>query len=246
MHVWQYEEDGIIYIPEALGAQDGGAGYEYAGEDTWSAKSTALQDASDAGKDLTDFNREQQGDIVEDYYKLRKEIVEFEAKAAGNFDADKRSYLEAFILFVADVSTLSKSQLQVPLPSVSESSDEDARWKTNDVLLGSPNVDAATLLPHHVANSSVDLAREAVFAQLSPVASVQSTAVTSILQSLDSGPTVGTNPASALATATPARAPSSNCEQGGQGFAGGRLKHFAAHHSCCRPGVWNARLASFA
>ena len=30
VHVWQYEEDGIIYIPEALGAQDGGAGYEYA------------------------------------------------------------------------------------------------------------------------------------------------------------------------------------------------------------------------
>ena len=48
-----------------------------------------------------------------------------------------------------------------------------------------------------------------MFAQLSPVASVQSTAVASILQSLDSGPTVGTNPASALATATPASAPSS-------------------------------------
>jgi hypothetical protein len=162
----------------------------------------------DEGKDLTDFNREQQGDIVEDYYELRKEIVEFEAQAAGNFDTDKRGFLEAFISFVVDVSTLSKSQLRVPLPSGSAGSTPGAPVKTNDVLLGSPKVDAATLLLHNVAISPVDLAREAVFAQLSPIASVQSTAVASILQSLDSGPTVGTNPASALASATPASAPS--------------------------------------
>ena len=56
-HVAQYEAAGSQYLGEAIAAQ-AGAGYAYGGPG-------AL-----AGKNLSDFNREQQGDIVADYYTL--------------------------------------------------------------------------------------------------------------------------------------------------------------------------------
>lgn len=54
-HVAQYTHVGLQYLGEAIHAQ-GAAGYDYGGG------------AALAGKDLRDFNREQQPDILKDYY----------------------------------------------------------------------------------------------------------------------------------------------------------------------------------
>ena len=60
VHVYQYERAGSRYFAEALLAQHE-AGYDYGGAE-------ALQEARAHGKHLRDFNREQQAQIVQDYY----------------------------------------------------------------------------------------------------------------------------------------------------------------------------------
>ena len=62
-HVWQYEQDGAIYMPQALHAQ-GGAGYDYGGV-------AGLQQRQKEGQGLTSFNREQQAQILQDYYCIK-------------------------------------------------------------------------------------------------------------------------------------------------------------------------------
>ena len=64
-HIWQYEKMGAIYIPLALNAQYSNMGYNYGGV-------KALQIYADEGKTIHDFNLEQQGDIVSDYFRLKK------------------------------------------------------------------------------------------------------------------------------------------------------------------------------
>jgi len=63
VHVYQYERAGSRYFAEALLAQHE-AGYDYGGAE-------ALQAARARGKHLRDFNREQQAQIVQDYYAQR-------------------------------------------------------------------------------------------------------------------------------------------------------------------------------
>jgi hypothetical protein len=109
VHIWQYAHDGLVYMPEALSAQSG-AGYGYASSDDWVDRAAALNARHDAGKGLFSFNREQQGDIVMDFYKLRKEIIATEA--AGDDSSTLRSYLEAYLPFVKEVSTLTSDQLR--------------------------------------------------------------------------------------------------------------------------------------
>jgi hypothetical protein len=60
VHVYQYERAGSRYLIEALAAQRG-EGYDYAGPD-------GLKAARSAGRCLADFNREQQAQILQDYY----------------------------------------------------------------------------------------------------------------------------------------------------------------------------------
>jgi hypothetical protein len=64
VHVWQYQHFGSCYIPRALWAQRTKAGYNYGGIE-------GLEAALAAGKRLLDFNWEQQGDIVADYFCLQ-------------------------------------------------------------------------------------------------------------------------------------------------------------------------------
>lgn len=64
VHVWQYRRFGSVYIPRALWAQRTPEGYNYGGI-------AALQKAVEQDKSLTDFNYEQQGDIVADYFCLK-------------------------------------------------------------------------------------------------------------------------------------------------------------------------------
>lgn len=61
VHVYQYQHFGSMYIGRALNAQHFGEGYEY-------GSSTGLYKAMISGKKFKDFNFEQQGQIMEDYY----------------------------------------------------------------------------------------------------------------------------------------------------------------------------------
>ncbi len=61
VHVYQYQRFGSMYIGRALNAQHFGEGYEY-------GSSTGLYKAMITGKRFKDFNFEQQGQIMEDYY----------------------------------------------------------------------------------------------------------------------------------------------------------------------------------
>jgi hypothetical protein len=82
-HVGQYELVGAVYMPQALHAQ-GGAGYDYGD----------LTAARSSGKKFSDFNREQQASICEDYYVVKNGgSAEFGGTEASldPFIADMRS-----------------------------------------------------------------------------------------------------------------------------------------------------------
>ncbi len=64
VHIWQYQREGAVYIPRALWAQRTPEGYDYGGE-------AGLRSAVAQGYTLEDFNYEQQGDIVADYFCLK-------------------------------------------------------------------------------------------------------------------------------------------------------------------------------
>jgi hypothetical protein len=67
-HVWQYQTTGWTYAPKALWAQTLGDGYQYRVDGK--TKEQSLIDARAAGRTLADFNKEQQGDIIADYFSL--------------------------------------------------------------------------------------------------------------------------------------------------------------------------------
>jgi hypothetical protein len=64
VHVLQFERVGSRYAGEALGAQES-AGYGYGGPE-------GLRRDRAAGKCYRDYNREQQGQIAQDYFKLHR------------------------------------------------------------------------------------------------------------------------------------------------------------------------------
>jgi hypothetical protein len=69
-HQWQYQHVGIVYLPQAIVAPT----YVYcnAGE----TPAAALVRCSGEGKTFFSFNREQQGDIVRDYYFASKQALD--------------------------------------------------------------------------------------------------------------------------------------------------------------------------
>ncbi len=73
-HAWQYQHDGIRYLFEAVFKSPT---YQYA--PTGEPVDSALKDFSKAGKVFRDFNREQQGDIVRDYYFYLKQNADISA-----------------------------------------------------------------------------------------------------------------------------------------------------------------------
>jgi hypothetical protein len=99
-HVWQYERAGAIYMAQALHAQItlGGSGaYDYQGV-------PGLQVARASGQGLTTFNREQQAQIVQDFYLIKTHQSPWVGSGTA---AD----LPLYAHFVKQVSTLSESQL---------------------------------------------------------------------------------------------------------------------------------------
>jgi hypothetical protein len=75
VHVWQYCQQGAAYIPRALRAQGTAMGYNYGGV-------TALRKA----QHITEFNLEQQGDLVMDYFLLLQDRQASWAPEAGETD----------------------------------------------------------------------------------------------------------------------------------------------------------------
>jgi hypothetical protein len=98
-HVWQYERAGAIYMAQALHAQiERGLGaYDYGGPD-------GLKDARAKGKGLMSFNREEQAQIVQDFYLIKHGQPPW---VDGGTVAD----LPLYAHFVKTVSTLSESEL---------------------------------------------------------------------------------------------------------------------------------------
>ena len=64
MHIWQYQQMGAIYMVRALSAQHTKMGYNYGGI-------AAIHQKMANGETLLDFNFEQQGDIVADYFRIK-------------------------------------------------------------------------------------------------------------------------------------------------------------------------------
>jgi hypothetical protein len=81
VHVLQFERVGSRYAGEALGAQEG-SGYEYGGPD-------GLARARAEGLTLAGFNREQQGQIAQDYFRTLQDGGDLSAYEP--FIADLRS-----------------------------------------------------------------------------------------------------------------------------------------------------------
>lgn len=75
VHVWQYCQQGAAYIPRALRAQGTAMGYNYGGL-------SALRKA----QHISEFNLEQQGDLVMDYFQLLQDRQAFWAPEAGAID----------------------------------------------------------------------------------------------------------------------------------------------------------------
>ena len=105
-HVWQYVNDGLVYIPEAIAAQSG-EGYDYGGV-------ADLRTKMAAGQGISAYNREQQGEIVRDYFNLRLKARQ-QYEAVGQIaPLSLRRDLDVYIHFVKDVSTLTAAQLDTP------------------------------------------------------------------------------------------------------------------------------------
>jgi len=103
-HVWQYEQDGLVYIPEAIDAQKSDEKYDYGGLN-------GLRDKMAAGQGLSAYNPEQQGAIVADYFMLRQYARNFEP--SGYIPLSIRQDLDVYIHFVQEVSTLTPEELDV-------------------------------------------------------------------------------------------------------------------------------------
>ena len=67
VHIWQYQNRGIIYMTRALAAQFGKRGYNYGGVDL-------LRKLKKRGRRLDSFNPEHQAEIVQDCYILKQRI----------------------------------------------------------------------------------------------------------------------------------------------------------------------------
>lgn len=100
-HVWQYENAGAIYMPQAIHAQKWGGGYDYGDVANLQLKKTA-------GEGLLSFNREQQAQIVQDFFRLRQDGF---IPGSAATPADLPLYAD----FVQTVSSLSRAQLMAPI-----------------------------------------------------------------------------------------------------------------------------------
>jgi hypothetical protein len=87
VHVWQYSRFGSVYIPRALWAQHFGGGYDYGGE-------AALLRVYERGGGLLEFNYEQMGEVVADYFRLLYGYGPVYCRADAGMEAVLRGVVE--------------------------------------------------------------------------------------------------------------------------------------------------------
>ncbi len=73
-HVWQYEHVGWRYLPQAVSERvlQGSKAYQYSSKSGLLNRGKDLEKRWREGTRLRDFNREQQGNVVRDYYVALK------------------------------------------------------------------------------------------------------------------------------------------------------------------------------
>jgi len=73
-HVWQYEYSGWIYLPQAVTERvlRGSKAYQYSSKSGLLNRGKDLQEQWQEGKRFRKFNREQQGNVVRDYFVALK------------------------------------------------------------------------------------------------------------------------------------------------------------------------------
>lgn len=73
-HVWQYEHSGWVYLPQAMSERvlQGSKAYKYSSKSGLPDRGMDLQEQWQGGKRFREFNREQQGNLVRDYYVALK------------------------------------------------------------------------------------------------------------------------------------------------------------------------------
>ena len=73
-HVWQYEHVGWRYLPQAVSERvlQGSKAYSYSPKSGLLNRGKDLEKQRQEGKRFGDFNREQQGNVVGDYYRALK------------------------------------------------------------------------------------------------------------------------------------------------------------------------------
>lgn len=98
-HVWQYEKAGALYMAQALHAQAtrGLGAYNYGGV-------PGLQTAQKKGQGFSSFNREEQAQIMQDFYRIKQGQAPW---IGSGTSAD----LPLYVRFVKEVSTLTDAQL---------------------------------------------------------------------------------------------------------------------------------------
>lgn len=79
VHVWQYQRFGSVYIFRALKAQRSSEGYDYGGPEVLYHKMLG-------NHRFLNFNFEQQGEIFEDYCKMRESDVVNNTMALASFE----------------------------------------------------------------------------------------------------------------------------------------------------------------
>jgi hypothetical protein len=177
-----------------------------------------LQEKMDAGKGISAYNREQQGDIASDYYILREELEEYyalplvdrPAQLAPDQLAVKLAELNVYIHFVRDVSSLDTDQLDVDDPLATGGSNGSPATNTGDSRRGS-NLAGGLMLDRPGDRDDRDLARDAAFAEL---ATPTAKSPTLNLVAVPVGRSCGSNaaPQSPAPTATRAGTSGSNNE----------------------------------
>ncbi len=98
VHIWQFQHYGSAYIPRALQAQRSEEGYNYGGApqvNNW-ARQGAL---------LSDFNFEQQADLIADFWRLQHQYHP-QWGPAGPADLPAYSYFAQQLLAVDSLSSL--------------------------------------------------------------------------------------------------------------------------------------------
>jgi Ca2+-binding RTX toxin-like protein len=183
-HVWQYIQDGIIYMPEALDAQFG-EGYDYGGVSDLEAKMAA-------GQGLSAYNREQQGDIVSDYFVLR-EAMEAYSNYADIPQSDHND-LDVYIHFVSEVSTLSANELDVLDPTASQQTSGNGLKHAGDFTWLQSSADTVAPTVRGGANHVTDPARESAFEQLPSISELKIVTTSNRLESLGSAKPVRGKP----------------------------------------------------